>query len=119
MDAKKLIGAIKSAGYEARCYSGRGMFGKECVGVEIPQDESALALAAKLVLAVFDEDGDEEAYNFTSDLADLRVSEDAMGLDAIVYFPRITWPEELDSEDEDEDEHDCEGPECCTPALVR
>lgn len=79
MDAKKLLGAIESAGYEARSYSGRGMFGKECVGVEIPQDESAFALAAKLVLAVFDEDGDEEAYNFTSDLADLCVSEDAMG----------------------------------------
>lgn len=114
MNARKLIGAIESAGYEARSYSGRGMFGKECVGVEIPQDESAFALAAKLVLTVFDEDGDEEAYNLTSDLADLRVSEDAMGLDAIVYFPRVAWPEELDCEDE----HDCEGPECCTPALI-
>src|SRR5690606_19366002 len=67
MDARKLIGAIESAGYEARSYSGRGMFGKECVGAEVSRDESAFALAAKLVLAVFDEDGDEEAYNFASD----------------------------------------------------
>jgi hypothetical protein len=113
MDARKLIGAIESAGYEARSYSGRGMRGKECVGVEIPQDESAFALAAKLILAVFDEDGDEEAYNLTSDLADLRISEEAMGLDAIVYFPRVPFPQDRTEEDEEA----CEGPARCTPSF--
>jgi len=113
MDGKKLCEVIESAGYDARSYSGRGMYGRTCVGVTT--DDSSFTLAAKLVREAFDLLGDDEAYRFADDLADLSVSEDAMGLSTIVYFPRVAWPADEDGDEEDDHDHDCEGDECCTP----
>lgn len=113
VDAKLFIEAVEEAGYEARSYSGRAMYGRDCVGVEIPRDESAFNLCAKLVRAVFDLHGDDAAGDFADDLTELRACEDAMGLDTIVYWPRLAWPE--DASDDEDDDHDCDGPECCSP----
>jgi hypothetical protein len=39
-----------------------------------------------------------------------------MGLDTIVYFPRVDWPEGRDGDaDDDHPDGDCDDPECCTP----
>lgn len=73
---------------------------------------SAFRLAAAIAAAFHDLDEDEALDN-VADLARLRVCEDAMGRDTIVYFPQVAWPEDV-AEDED---HDCEGPSCCTPAA--
>ena len=37
-NAEQLIAALESAGYTWRRYSGRGMYGKECVGVTLSDD---------------------------------------------------------------------------------
>jgi hypothetical protein len=116
MDARKLIEAIENVDtrelgeLRARSYSGRAMYGKDCVGVEIPGGASAFQLAAAIAVALL-EMGDDGDVQDVEDLADLRVCEDAMGCDTIVYFPQVAWPED----EEEDDEHDCEGPECCTP----
>lgn len=121
MDAKKLIEAIGAAEIrdcdelKARSYSGRAMYGRDCVGVVVPRDVSSFQLAAAIAVALlFEEDGERDV----EDLADLRVCEDSMGLDTIVYFPRVEWPSGLSEDGEDEDEeHDCDGPSCCTPTA--
>lgn len=117
MDGKTLIEALELTDWRhgelrPRSYSGRAMFGKDCVGVEIPCGVSAFELAAAIAEAFYDLDEDEAAGNI-ADLARLRVCEDSMGRDMIVYFPQVAWPEG-EVEDDDE-EHDCEGPSCCTP----
>lgn len=118
MDAEKLIAAIEDAdvldgeGLTARSYSGRGMFGRSCVGVEVGRGVSAFQLAAAIAVALLDGDVDEGPSD-VEDLARLRVCEDSMGLDSIVYFPQVEWPV---AKEEDDEDHDCDGPSCCSPA---
>lgn len=116
MDSLKLVEAIEGADLrdvelKARSYSGRGMFGRKCVGVEIGRDVSTFQLAAAIAAALLDADA-EEGPSDVEALARLRVSEDNMGLDTIVYFPQVEWP----TDDLGDEDHDCEGPSCCTPA---
>jgi hypothetical protein len=74
VDAILLCEAIEEAGYSPRSYSGRAMYGRDCVGVEVPRSESGFTLCAKVIRAVFDLHGDDEANRFTEDLSELRVS---------------------------------------------
>lgn len=82
IEAEFLIEAIAQAGHEAQAYSGRGMYGKQCVGVTVDDDASMWDLAFDLGKAQ-GEDGDRIPGPRT----------DSMGLRMIVYWPRIEWPE--------------------------
>ena len=77
-------------GAELRSYSGRAMYGQECLGIDM--------------------DGMDDAFRFAlmvtdSELADALSSPrfDSMGMGIIVYFPNVEAPEGLD-DDDDEDE---------------
>ncbi len=105
MKFKALIQAIEEAGYEARSYSGRGMYGKSCVGVTCGRTEAfSLGVKVGMCLAA-NEDENEDAESSVEALADLWVQTDSMGHDMIVYFPGVAWEqdEEEDSSDEDEE----------------
>jgi hypothetical protein len=69
MDAKTLIEEIEETGRKVRSYSGRGMFGRQCVGVAL------------------------DRYDYGSDLPDEGQRRDSLGLGEIVYWPSATWPE--------------------------
>jgi hypothetical protein len=71
--ADQLIRKIQSAGFEARAYSGRGMYGKYCVGCDVGEY-------------------DELPYALTS-VAGYHT--DSMGRGTILYWPHIAAPEEL------------------------
>ena len=73
-------------------YSGRGMYGETCFGVEgqptaLAEFETALAL-----LTVMDDLDDEvtgyTALNALTDVQDMR-REDSMGMDRIYYYPHL------------------------------
>ncbi len=72
MNAADLIAALRSVGLEPRPYSGRGMFGKECVGVSVDHvgelDGSGVPLSES--------------------------SQDSLGLGKIIYWRHIPWPKE-------------------------
>jgi hypothetical protein len=110
MDAKKLIGLIEEAGYEARSYSGRGMYGRQCVGAELERSMSAFTFALELTRAALDsatsEDPAGEVYELIDQLTQLRTSSDSMGLDTILYFPDVKWEKPEDDTDEDDEEAD-------------
>lgn len=86
ISAKQLIECIEAGGHEARAYSGRGMFGKQCVGFTI--EGHPIAVGAGLML---------EAANISDDMANElleameSVASDALGLRTIVYFPSVAW----------------------------
>jgi hypothetical protein len=102
MDASKLIEALEDAGYEPRSYSGRGMYGRECVGVVT--SGASFRLGAEVAKsAAYLADDEEEAQAVLCDLAELSVATDAMGFDTIVYFPGVDWPEGLSREDEEDE----------------
>lgn len=101
MDADKLIEILEDAGYEPQSYSGRGMYGKECVGVVVESGRGGFRLGAELAKsAAYLAEDEEDVHTVLSELAELSVSTDAMGFDVIVYFPGVAWPEQ-DEQDED------------------
>lgn len=73
---------IEAAGYQTRPYSGRGMYGKECLSVGL-YDISALAFYADLL-----ENADRShRKTITNAMRDGRT--DSLGLGIILYFPNI------------------------------
>jgi hypothetical protein len=118
MDGKKLIEALELTDWRhgdliPRSYSGRGMFGKQCVGVTLDGDGSSFQLGAAVSAALLDMDADDGPSD-VEDLARIRVCTDSMGRGIIVYWPDVLYPDDSSPE---EGEHDCEGPACCTPAA--
>lgn len=94
MQAKKLIEAIRNAGYEPRSYSGRGMYGRSCVGVTVERGTSAFTVGIHVA-----EQLGENAY----EAARLDTAQDSLGLDTILYFPMLDWPKDVPDSDEDDD----------------
>lgn len=98
MPAKIDIEALKQAlldiGYEPRSYSGRGMYGRYCLGVST--DDSPVKLGANTVLSLIDAGEEDLAREF----ADLRACQDQLGLGIIVYWPQIEWSDEDTDEEE-------------------
>jgi len=63
-----------------RAYSGRGMYGKECIGF-VTDEPMALAMALTVVLIDLEDTADVPEWS------DLTVRTDSMGLSSILYFP--------------------------------
>ena len=91
---------IIEAGFNApRMYSGRNMYGRECLGIS--SDDSGMVVGYKLGEAL--SRVSEEVRDTLSDIKDhIAVARtEALGHSAIHYFPSIAWePEELDDDDE-------------------
>lgn len=101
---KKLtfIEVLRAADLRVRSYSGRGMFGKTCVAVEIENDIGELFSEVLESISNYSSDEQNEAIelcvkNFR------RMMTDSMGRGQIAYWPSVEYTEE---HDEDEDEED-------------
>lgn len=64
-------------------YSGKYMFGKTCLGVVIKKDYSYMDFLAKLTAYLQEHDYDDADFYLEG------IAVDELGLDTIVYFPRI------------------------------
>lgn len=80
-EVTKFIEALDDAGFDPASYSGRGMFGKQCVSV---QDVSAWKIARELTCETYD--GEFE------DLPEPR--QDQLGLGFVLYWPSYEWPKD-------------------------
>lgn len=96
MDTQQLIEAIENAGHQARSYSGRGMYGRECVGVTI---NDPFELYADLLEAATDGCNEEEMQGVVNGIADLmrNTRTDSMGRSMIVYWPNMEWQAQEES----------------------
>jgi len=106
MTSKQLQDIIEMAGYETRSYSGRGMYGKECLAFTTERETSSFAVAADLIAAAIDagEDFIEPV------LAAMRgVKTDSLGRGAVFYFPSIAVDGLRFEEAEDEGDAPGEG----------
>lgn len=107
---------LVDADLEPRSYSGRGMYGKVCLGFVIERDDSPLRAFGGILSGLSCRD----ATRVKSDLSDLselmlEAREDSMGLGTIVYFPKIKWDDAYEdphnaSEDDDEEDDTGEPP---------
>ena len=86
----RLLAALANTEYEPRPYSGRGMYGKSCVGVVVESLGDAFLLGARLALEL----GEEPPIP----------SSDSMGRGLIVYWRTIEMEEVGVVDDEDSEE---------------
>ena len=105
MELKLLKSLIEAAGYEAYSYSGRGMYGRQCVGLTCPDVNTAIA---DIFEACMGQDMEEDALadeyiKSVSQVMEehgalcdaLRSSaQDSMGFDRVLYFKSVEWQDE-------------------------
>lgn len=84
--SREVIEAFRRAGFRVARYSGRGMYGRYCVGAILDSLESAIAKVGRYV-----ENPDS--------LKGMRT--DSLGLDMVAYWPHLSWPPDVE-EDADE-----------------
>jgi hypothetical protein len=75
-----------------RSYSGRGMYGKSCLGISIDNDPNEFLMQLAIRLCENDE------FEFANTLAH-SVCSDQMGLGTILYFPSIQYGSLEEEED--------------------
>jgi hypothetical protein len=80
MDSQQIVEALENAGYEPHAYSGRGMYGRQCVAVDVEYLGDGFALGFAL-------GADHQASPGTPD-------SDAMGKGFVLYWPNLEWPKE-------------------------
>ncbi len=94
---------FENADMPVRSYSGRGMFGKECLGVEVSSTREVFIA----VLVAIGENYPSAEGNDTTDLQEAfeSMKTDSLGNDMIVYFERVPF---FSAEDESEEEEELE-----------
>lgn len=78
MDGRSLAEALREAGYEPYPYSGRMMYGRRCVAVDLGSSGELFKLGYDLGVHGADEPG--------------RPTTDSMGLGIVAYWPSSEWP---------------------------
>lgn len=82
-------------------YSGRGMFGRKCVGIA-GSTSATQALLAEVISDLYDHSDSDEEFDFREAVRQLMMfSTDSMGYSIIMYWEQLPAVEELDEEDED------------------
>lgn len=99
MDAKEFIEFFENADFNVRRYSGRNMFGTQCVGIEV---DSLASLAGEIAEIVADIDDEDLRHEFAGIIKRMRT--DQMGLAYIAYFPSMKWPEYREDTNSEDDE---------------
>jgi hypothetical protein len=98
MDKHPLQQVIEDADFDCRSYSGRGMYGRRCLAVEVDREQSLGDLMAGILEAVEGEDNTREIQDALRGMC-----WDNMGLGMVYYFPDVPFAEEASEEDEDEE----------------
>jgi hypothetical protein len=90
--------AIEDADFECQSYSGRGMYGRKCLAVEIGRSHDLGELFAGILEQVEGEDNTREIQDGLRGMC-----WDNMGLDMVYYFPNVPYTEDEEPEDEEEE----------------
>lgn len=98
MDSTKFVELLQTITEDVRDYSGRAMYGRQCVGVTT---DDVFGLLADIVqeAGARREDGDSSMEELADIIRDTKT--DGMGLRTTVYWPYMVWPEGIETSDED------------------
>lgn len=77
-------------------YSGRAMYGDECLGI-VTDNVARMSMLLASALAVIG----GRAYDLITELTDTEIRTDSMARDIVVYFPNITFPDDFVDEDDE------------------
>lgn len=90
MDTKKLTTVIADAGFEPKSYSGRGMYGKSCVGINVENPIEAIIDIVETAWDSYNDDDDSEGFRkFLNEIKEART--DSLGTGYIMYWPKAEW----------------------------
>lgn len=93
-----IVEAFENCGETVQSYSGRGMYGKRCLGVTC---DNPMATLLSMIDSFTSQAGDMgEVQDLIQELG--RPQTDSMGLSSILYFPDVEWQE---PEHDDECDH--------------
>lgn len=94
---ERICDCIRAAGYSCRSYSGRSMYGRNCLGVGLDQGVSESQFCMDVI-----KEACTYGPNVMTEVADTiaGATTDSMGLGIIVYFPSVEWPEGREDDDE-------------------
>jgi hypothetical protein len=95
-----IVDAFQEAGYEVHPYSGRCMYGAQCLGVDC---DNPIRVVLKVVSALAENNEGSDLCELISLLEGAKT--DSMGRGSILYFHDIEWskenlPEEFDTDDD-------------------
>ena len=93
LDVEDFIERLEEEGLEPYSYSGRFMYGKNCVAVDFENLGSVLAAIFNIGFTIADNDESDDGY--THMLEDTRT--DMMGVGMVAYWPNAEWPEGRES----------------------
>lgn len=87
---------LENNGYETRSYSGRGMYGQTCLGVESDSPRDVIGMVVDILLDVVENQYDvrnDDALNELQELGDVlkTAKQDSMGMGSIIYFPDVPY----------------------------
>lgn len=86
----KVREAFENAGFETRSYSGRSMYGKECLGIKC--DSAIEAIFETITEAIIRDTDHVQTIALIDELRDYHI--DSLGLGSILYFPNLEWENE-------------------------
>lgn len=89
--SRLVIRVCNNMGLDVRSYSGRGMYGRSCVGVDCGNTHVTLAQIMVELQSYGEPDALEAMDHFTREGA---IATDHMGMGSILYFPRLPWVNE-------------------------
>lgn len=102
MEFDKIVEIISDSGHDVRSYSGRYMYGKECLGVTCDDPIRFVLDVMVYAHSMCVSDSDPVFEKTASILKNYRT--DDMGKRQIIYFPEIAWEGDDSQNDEDDDE---------------
>ena len=83
---KRFIEALRDAGFIPTAYSGRSMFGKQCVSVSTDEDSEDVS-AWNVARALWYQTDEDEELNIP------EPRQDSLGLGIVLYWPSYEWPQ--------------------------
>jgi len=103
----RLIQTIRDEDYEPQSYSGRGMYGEECVAFvadsQVSTHGALIDVCSNIVQQIEDDTlSPEEAIHMMSYMQDVRT--DSLGRGTIVYFRNVPWDPDFEASENEEEE---------------
>ncbi len=82
-------------GYQMRSYSGRGMFGSQCLSINVDRGFDEVKFGAYVMMRLLANDESAHPDDFP------MMRSDSMGLGSVIYWPRV---EVIADDNEDEED---------------
>jgi hypothetical protein len=97
---------IKKAKFKTQSYSGRGMYGRKCLGVVLKEGQTTGQFFSKVIMTINDYCTADEMFEVLPDIANICevMCSDSLGLGKIVYFPGVEFEGEEEPEEGSEED---------------